>query len=81
MQGVEPFERSATVLNSPDNRYNYLVRKKSGLGDSKRQSLVEKARRMTPQQRLEACVRLSAELAEVQRAGAAHRGRTTPARS
>jgi hypothetical protein len=36
---------------------------------------------MTPQQRLEACVRLSAELAEVQRAGAAHRGRTTPARS
>ena len=70
-----------SCAKSSGDLYNSLVRKSSKLGEAKRQSLVDQARRMTPQQRLEACVRLSAELAELGRAGAAHRNRTIPGHS
>jgi len=49
------------------------VRNKSEINSGKRFSLVARARRMTPEQRLAACANLAMATSELQRAGKRHR--------
>jgi hypothetical protein len=49
------------------------VRRKSSLNREKRRNLAERARRMTPEQRLEATANLSHAVKEIERAGKRHR--------
>ena len=54
-------------------RYNCFVRRKSAINRTKRLSLIERARRMTPEDRLVACANLAKVTTELQRAGKRHR--------
>ena len=62
--------------------YNGFVRRKSSIDRAKRQSLIESARQMTPENRLVACINLSRVTAELERCGKRHRaGRPQNSRS
>jgi hypothetical protein len=49
------------------------MRKRSKLSEFMRQGLIESSRRLTPEQRLKACLNLSMAVAEMHRAGEAFR--------
>lgn len=50
-------------------RYNQRVRRKSFINEQKRLDAIERARRMTPEQRMEAAANLSQTVKEIERAG------------
>jgi hypothetical protein len=49
------------------------MRRQSSIDRAKRKERVERARRMTPEGRLEACVRISRAVMEIHRAGERYR--------
>ena len=49
------------------------MRRKSSIDTAKQKERIERARRMTPESRLEACVNLSRLVKEIQRAGERYR--------
>ena len=49
--------------------YNAVVRKKSSIDREKQLERIERARRMTPEERLLACVNISRAVLELQRSG------------
>lgn len=55
--------------------YTGAMRRRSSLDDAKRRDRIERARRMTPEQRLQACVNLSKLTAELRLAGERDRAR------
>jgi len=56
-----------------ETRYNSSVRRKSKIDLEKRRERIERARGMTPEERLLACVNFSSLVVEFQRAGKRYR--------
>jgi hypothetical protein len=54
-------------------RYNGAMRRKSSINQEKRRNLVERARRMTPEQRLLASANLSETIRQLELAGKRYR--------
>jgi hypothetical protein len=52
-----------------DTGYNVVVRKKSSIDREKQLERIERARRMTPEERLSACVNISRAVLELQLSG------------
>jgi hypothetical protein len=57
-----------------------MARRKSALGASMERSVIERARRLTPEARLSACVNLSRIGAEIKRSAKRHREETRNAK-
>ena len=53
--------------------YNDPMRRKSAIDEAKQKDRIERARRMTPEARLQACIRISHVALELRRAGERYR--------
>ena len=57
-------------------RYNSTMRRKSSIDRARQKERIERARGMTPEARLVACVKISRLVKEIQRAGERYRKET-----
>jgi len=80
----EKYQATPDAISVPlakPNRYNSSMRRKSAIDRDKQASRVERARRMTPESRLLACINISQTTEELQRNGKQYRERQQISRS